>query len=394
MNGSTEINDEIYANILSISTNVNSGKWEDLENSSNLLILSETLFIWLDESVKACIYPSKIKEVFESNQLDENIAKFVQGEEVFTKDKYIEIREHINVTLRSYEMEILKTFGSFFACVYPYDNAEVLFEEYHYMVEKVAIFLVGYTIDLLYDKETNEGNNIKNCFLTVERTISLLEFLRKIYSQENIYFNNKQIVTPQNDNDNDNEKNNPIKLQDTLLELNKKEESDISQYKKPTIEPLKIKPPLPKYENEKEKQLYAMYLTLKNHFEAGESKDLSDKGVNIDYLLNQHIVIDKNKLALNNKNTDDFFDSEEDGSSFSNNVSINNRTKSKNESSHFILSKRRSTTKLKYRFPIHKPPESNPNLPNVKSLFHLMSVRKDNDEDNSISLCLKDGNET
>ena len=68
LNGSFDVSDENYANINSIIQNINNGNWVPLKSCDDVIILSEILFIWLDDCVKACIFPGTIQELYDNNK--------------------------------------------------------------------------------------------------------------------------------------------------------------------------------------------------------------------------------------------------------------------------------------------------------------------------------------
>ena len=68
LNGSIDVSDAQYIQINSIIKNANNGNWKPLKTCNDILVLGEILFIWLDDCVKACIFPGTIQELYDNNK--------------------------------------------------------------------------------------------------------------------------------------------------------------------------------------------------------------------------------------------------------------------------------------------------------------------------------------
>ena len=307
LNGSCDLNDEIYANIQNITIEINKGNWKVLKKCKDPVLIGELLFIWMDDCIYNCVNPATVDEAIydeiefneseskndinnindNNNNNDNNINNNNNNENNNNnkKEKIFNLLidyKNINQNLiekiydffqnkfKKYEWEILKFFAIFLKETFPNSNnksdrfssktptnkiennniisdiliinenikeedensnpdfSQVKIEEekqYRLMLEKIAIFLLGYDIDLLFDNQSmsivninnNNNNNISNnnninisynnnnisnnnnlslsafekpnSFLkSVKNTILLLKFLRDTLTLENYGF--------------------------------------------------------------------------------------------------------------------------------------------------------------------------------------------------------------
>ena len=279
LNGSFDVSDENYANINSIIQNINNGNWVPLKSCDDVIILSEILFIWLDDCVKACIFPGTIQELYDNNKKlfsrKSNFLDLIIDFKKLNMETITEMYEFMKNILKKYEWENFKFFSNFLRDVYPIftnDKNELKNEyiEYKRMIEKIAIFILGYNIDILYDNEVenksfdfdNISENKEKYFQNVQMTILILKFLRdtsiKRPTFEDEYIGmidvNKLLTfdSMNNSKENSNKEENNV---EKILNLNNR-----------TIE--------------QEKELFCIYQKLKNHFEKIPGKSVSDNYLN------------------------------------------------------------------------------------------------------------------
>ena len=236
LNGSLEITDDTFIQIKHIMKKINAGFWEAIDKCESTVIISELLFIWMDESVKYCINPKRILKVIHNEVFTNNIDIILTGK-TSTVDLFYEIYTLIKQCFRKIEIEIFKFLADFIEKVYPYNISQGVSnrpslkstfnfnngksiknngslhevpttfskddsDEYHRMLEKLSIYILGYNIDVLYNEEiivnnSNEGsaeidNTISKSFGTpleedneefslfdlMENTIKIIEFFR------------------------------------------------------------------------------------------------------------------------------------------------------------------------------------------------------------------------
>ena len=194
MNGSLEIIDDTYVQIKNLMIRLNDGYWDAIEHCDSTVIISEILFLWMDESVKACINPKRISKIIKNDIFKCNIES-VLNENIANMEIMSNIYELCKKILRKSEFEILKFFAFFCNKLYPpiqpsasqsastnnilragsktklkksnavlgssfcslsniNANKDEL-EEYNQMVEKISIYIVGFNIDMLFNEEIN-----------------------------------------------------------------------------------------------------------------------------------------------------------------------------------------------------------------------------------------------
>jgi len=279
LNGSFDVSDENYANINSIIQNINNGNWVPLKSCDDVIILSEILFIWLDDCVKACIFPGTIQELYDNNKKlfsrKSNFLDLIIDFKKLNMETITEMYEFMKNILKKYEWENFKFFSNFLRDVYPIftnDKNELKNEyiEYKRMIEKIAIFILGYNIDILYDNEVenksfdfdNISENKEKYFQNVQMTILILKFLRdtsiKRPTFEDEYIGMIDVNKLLNFDSMNNSK-----------EISNKEESNIEKMLNLNNRTI-----------EQEKELFCIYQKLKNHFEKIPGRAVSDNYLN------------------------------------------------------------------------------------------------------------------
>ncbi len=279
LNGSFDISDENYANINSIIQNVNNGNWIPLKTCDDVIILSEILFIWLDDCVKACIFPGTIQELYDNNKKlfsrKLNFLDLITDFKKLNMETITQMYEFMKNILKKYEWENFKFFSNFLRDVYPIftNNKNELkneYIEYKRMVEKIAIFILGYNIDILYENEEenksfdfdNISENKEKYFQNVQMTILILKFLRDT-SIKRPTFEEEYIGM--------------IDVNKLLTFDSMNNSKDISNKEDSNIEKMLN---LNNRTIEQEKELFCIYQKLKNHFEKIPGKSVSDNYLN------------------------------------------------------------------------------------------------------------------
>lgn len=348
LNGSEDLSDEKYANIYSIIEEVNKGDWKALEESNDVLILAEILFIWLDESVKYCISPLTVKELF-----------IVEKEEFLNKSRFIDIilnshkiegftlskiYRYIKSTLKKYEWEILTFYVSFTKSIFPNESESEEVDEYMHMTEKMCIFLMGYNIDLLYENEKKNDINSEapnEIYENVQRLILLTEFLQATFQKNEA----------QKYYESDSSKKLKIDIA-KLSELEKVSKCDIKNLGTNNIN-------LPSSPGGSEINWYRVYKTLKSYYE--NDNDKIEKRF-ISPIQTRNLQTDDFSLNLRScekvKDNLEPFESEVANDSDKSDEETENKkafsqvenSQQKPWSTPSALNKNRSTLKLKYRF--------------------------------------------
>ena len=230
LNGGLEISESDYQELINIIDEINDGVWDSLQKNNKITIICELFYNWLEDCVTYCISPKKIVEMFQDNNIKILIADVTNG----NNDQRIikNISDHIENYLKKLEMEIIKYITSFLCNIYPKED-DVNVIEYKRMVEKIAIYLLGFNIDLLlYFKSKSDENksddeieddydmpiSIQECIQSIENLILIFEFLRikLLYSSNNTINNNLLSV---NSKDNYSKALNSRKMNDTIRSI-------------------------------------------------------------------------------------------------------------------------------------------------------------------------------
>ena len=233
INGENDINDSTYSSITNIIDQVNQNDYSSIPKCENIVILTELLFIWLNECVVNIINPKKVNKIY-STGLNETSEKETKGKCMgdvisnFTQESeenIMEVLDYITDTFSKNEYETLKYISLFLLLIYPLNDEnknEKLMNEYYLAEQKLSIFCLGYNLDIFIQTE----DNIENEKTTVEQTKNLLEMF--------MFFNKKN-------------------HKDGIIDDNNKANKEMN--------------------NIDEQKQYEIYLELKKKFEQNENKN-------------------------------------------------------------------------------------------------------------------------
>ena len=263
LNGMNKITDEDAIQLSVIKKNLNENNWELLIENENLLIITELLFSWLNESVTECINPKKIqklwnkcsklfngntnnqKKVTDSQESNSNISntfeEFMRGDNPIPKNKIFQFINIFQIIFSKTEVEIIKFLSLFLTLIYPRVNIENnnnisanLIREYKRFMFKLCFFLLGYNLDKV--NAISDNKNLKE-FIDAKRFILILEFFIFYSSKDE---NNK---TKNNNNLNNDWLSNFMKLKNEYEENEIKNNDDIIAFlnKKPKNDFISVK---------------------------------------------------------------------------------------------------------------------------------------------------------
>jgi acyl-CoA-binding protein len=202
INGENDINDSTYSSITNIIDQVNQNDYSSIPKCENIVILTELLFIWLNECVVNIINPKKVNKIY-STGLNETSERETKGKSMgdvisnFTQESeenIMEVLDYITDTFSKNEYATLKYIALFLLLIYPSNDEnknEKMINEYYLAEQKLSIFCLGYNLDIFIQTE----DNIENEKTTVEQTKNLLEmfmfFNKKNHKEGTIDDNNK-----------------------------------------------------------------------------------------------------------------------------------------------------------------------------------------------------------
>lgn len=365
LNGFYDLSDEKYANISSIVLEINNNDWNFFNETEDYLIIGELLFIWLDECVKYCINPRSIADLFKPGKSFQNksLSDCLLNSKDLLPSTLKEINFYISESLKKYEFEILKYCALFFKEICPKrENSKIENDEFDHMTEKMAIYLLGYNIDLLYENEfgSHESSKTSEIFEIIQNLIIILDFLRETshhnLTDENQYNALKEEVRGH--------LNHPklFELDKPLINLNLGSRHSVCFGN------------IHDNSNSKEQGLFEIYQMLKLHFDQKEDNHKS--------IIQQTPIIKNNSTIIANNAIKEDKDSEynlEDNvsdlkcpSQSRNHLPMKNKEdwfskKKKSQGGVFILGKKRSTLKLKYRFSLRNKSNKNNNSSSVNN---------------------------
>ena len=233
LNGKEEINEQQFQ-IEQIISQLKNYNWDNFEKVKDINIISEILFIWLNNNVISCISPQKIekiindiinlflvnkeklksKEETNKNNIKKLFERYINDYNKY-KDEIKKILEMIKVNLTKVEYEIIKYLSLFLQIIYPTNNyfdesnlqnKEIGFfndmiNEYKRFLYKLSLFLLGYNLDKInsypdYLSPSNELLHSKMLIFIFELFIFYYNDsnISEPYKEEDIFFIYKDTV--------------------------------------------------------------------------------------------------------------------------------------------------------------------------------------------------------
>jgi len=232
INGKEDVNEEQFQ-IEQIIAQLKNYNWDNFEKEKNINIISEILFIWLNNNVICCISPQKIEKTIndainlylvntenlkskEETNKNENAGhnikqlfeRYINDNNKY-KDEIKKILEMIKVNLTKVEYEIIKYLSLFLQIIYPTNNTfdesnlenkengfyNDMFDEYKRFLYKLSLFLLGYNLDKInsypdYLSPSNELLHSKMLIFIFELFIFYYNDsnISEPYKEEDIFF--------------------------------------------------------------------------------------------------------------------------------------------------------------------------------------------------------------
>ena len=222
INGKEDVNEEQFQ-IEQIIAQLKNYNWDNFEKEKNINIISEILFIWLNNNVICCISPQKIEKTIndainlylvntenlkskEETNKNENAGhnikqlfeRYINDNNKY-KDEIKKILEMIKVNLTKVEYEIIKYLSLFLQIIYPTNNTfdesnsenkengfyNDMVNEYKRFLYKLSLFLLGYNLDKInsYPDYLSPSNEL---LLHSKMLIFIFELFIFYYNDSNI----------------------------------------------------------------------------------------------------------------------------------------------------------------------------------------------------------------
>ena len=197
LNGKNQLNENSLIELRKIKGQLTKNKWELFKKQSDISLISELLFLWLNDCVYYCIDPQKIEQIFRqlisiclpnqqnqslpetsinnnsNNDIDNNLlnsipkffAIYIDNDKNNNSDAINKMINIIKNELSKLEFETIKYISLFLQIIYPtnklnsdsvssIDNNNNQIIEYKRVLYKLSLFLLGYNLD-----KVNSNNN-------------------------------------------------------------------------------------------------------------------------------------------------------------------------------------------------------------------------------------------
>jgi hypothetical protein len=172
-NGNHEWKDEYEQILTHLKNSINKGVWDCLGEMDDILILIELLYDWLDDNVTFIIHTNNLDSIFK-NSFERELRSQIDKHKEFTVDTRKLIIDKLKTELKMPEFECLSCISYFISFILPSDNLEHT-HELNLMFDKIAIYLLGYNIDLVYEGNSDDADAQK-CKKYVNQVKDLLHF--------------------------------------------------------------------------------------------------------------------------------------------------------------------------------------------------------------------------
>lgn len=149
-NWTDEQEDQLHA----LKVEINSGNWQNIHDLQDILLSTQLLYDWLEDSVLYVINPEKLDIIFEQKSLGFLIKKHICDRPQYNRDSRHTLFENIKQDLRGIDSETIIFVAHFANEFKPSD--QTLQADYKNMISRLCIPLLGFSFDSIYanpDKE-------------------------------------------------------------------------------------------------------------------------------------------------------------------------------------------------------------------------------------------------
>ena len=167
-----------YNEIVLIKKALNKNIWDLFDNSENLIVTIELLYIWLNSYVINCVSPKKIEKLYTTKISDTyNFSNIFKSNYQLTTNELHDFIKIFKLILSKTEYEIIKFFSIFISLIYPgIKNAQNIYSEdinkFKRLLYKLAFLILGFNLDKIKDLSYESKE-----FLCAKNLIYIFEFL-------------------------------------------------------------------------------------------------------------------------------------------------------------------------------------------------------------------------
>jgi hypothetical protein len=175
INGTSEWREEYEKQIVDLKISLNRGHWNLIKEITDINILIELCFDWLEDCVICVISSDNIEKLYtDDKQLSEKIKDHVKYPKNYTSEQRKKINDFLKSELRMIEYETLTCLAQFASHLSPSEDLNEK-DEFHHMLEKIAIYLLSYNIDMIYENPNKELS--QELIKIVEKLIDVILFM-------------------------------------------------------------------------------------------------------------------------------------------------------------------------------------------------------------------------
>jgi hypothetical protein len=174
LNGNHEWKDEYELILCQSKNSINQGNWKCIDEIEDILILSEMLYDWLDDNVYYIICTTHLDFIFK-NEFEAELQRMIAYRGEYTIDTRKLIIDKFKNELKMDEFECLSCFAHFLSNLLPESIDDVFtLNEFNLVFDKISIYLLGYTIEMVYENE--DAEQAQTCQNYVSRLKDMLHF--------------------------------------------------------------------------------------------------------------------------------------------------------------------------------------------------------------------------
>jgi hypothetical protein len=184
--------------LMFIKQDINSGKWESLQNDDiEIQVLAQLLYDWLEDCVFYVINPEKIFFIFEEKGFSFLIDQHLKNYREFTKNNRKSLSDNIKFCLRTIESETLCCIAHFMNKIKP-DEAEEdtnKYEEYFQVSRRICASLLGFSTKKI-KKDKEEIEKMLNYSVRLNNLITLFGIVLEYDVEDEIVIAKKNLFSP------------------------------------------------------------------------------------------------------------------------------------------------------------------------------------------------------
>jgi hypothetical protein len=153
LNGNHEWKEDYELILSKFKNSINKGVWDCINETDDILILIELLYDWLDDNITYVINTTNLDYIFKNN-FQYELRNMIENKQDYTIDTRKLIIDKFKNDLKMSEFECLSCVANFISNILPDEITDsFVLNEFNLVFDKISIYLLGYSIEMVYDNQ-------------------------------------------------------------------------------------------------------------------------------------------------------------------------------------------------------------------------------------------------